>query len=169
MWPQTDWKSVWKNLKATPVRKSDLVTSYKVIHDIIPTGTRLNRINITNNDTCIECGRRDTLEHRLVECGEGKQTWQWASSKIGRMLRTSAENIPRVWLTRPNFRLWSTQRQRAVLSMLALFVNFRIQKQHTLTAHDLMDFMRRAKRKFDMQTNWHKLVANFLTVTETSY
>jgi len=151
------------------VRKSDLVTWYKVIHDIIPTGTRLNRINISTNDTCTECGRRDTLEHRLVECGEGEQTWQWTSSRIARMLRTSSENIPRVWLTRPDFRLWPTQRQRAVLWMLALFVNFRVQKQRTLTAQDLMDFMRRAKRKVYMQTDRHKLVANFLTVIETSY
>jgi len=59
IWTKTDWKSVWKNIKATPVRKSDLVTWYKVIHDIIPTGTQLNRINITKNDTCTECGRRD--------------------------------------------------------------------------------------------------------------
>jgi len=115
MWPQTAWKNVWKNLKATPVRKSDLVTWYKVIHDIIPTGTQLNCINISPNDTCTECGIRDTLEHRLVECGEGEQTWQWTSSRIARMLRTSPENIPRVWLTRPDFRLWPTQCQRAVL------------------------------------------------------
>ena len=109
------------------------------------------------------------MEHHLVECGKGEQTWQWASSRIARMLRTSPENIPREWLTRPVFQLWPTQRQRAVLWILALFVNFRLQKQRTLTAQDLVDFMRRAKWKVYIQTNRHKLVANFLTVIETSY
>jgi len=37
IWPQTDWDLVWKNLLATPVPSSDLMTWYKVIHDIIPT------------------------------------------------------------------------------------------------------------------------------------
>ena len=110
-----------------------------------------------------DCGRRDTLKHRLVECG-GEQRCLWASSRIARMLKTSPENIPRVWLTRPDFQFWPTQRQRAVLWMLALFVNFRLQKQRTLTAQDLMDFMRRAKRKVVMQKNRQKLVPNFLSL-----
>jgi len=164
MWPQTNWKNVWRNLKATPVQKSDLVTWYKAMHDIIPTNTRINRFNITNKDICTDCGKRDTLEHRLVECGEGTRTWQWASSRIARMLRTTPWNIQRALLIRPDFQLWPTQRQRAVLWMLALFVNFRLQKQRTLSAQDLVDFLRRLRRKLYTLTNRHKPVANLLTV-----
>ena len=119
LWPQTNWELVWKNLLITPLPSSDIMTWYRVIHDIIPTNLRLNRIRISITDACTECGQRDTLEHRLIECGEGTRTWNWTQSRIARILRTSAAHIPSEWLTRPHFQLWPPQ-HRAVLWMLVL-------------------------------------------------
>jgi len=103
LWPQTDWELVWKNLLATPVSSSVLMTWYKAIHDIIPTNTRLHRILMSNTDNCTECGHRDTLEHRLIECGEGIRTWNWTRSRIARIMRSSAADIPSERLIRPRF------------------------------------------------------------------
>ena len=104
-WPQTDWELLWKNLLITPVPSSDLMTWHRVIHDIFPTNIRLNRIRMSITDACTECGQKDPLEHRLIECGEGTRTWNWTQSRIARILRTSAAHVPSEWLTRPHFQL----------------------------------------------------------------
>jgi len=158
-----------KKFLATLVPTSDLMAWYKVIHNIIPTNIRLNRMCMSNTDTCTECGQRDTLEHRLIECGEGTRTWNWTQSRIPRIIRTSAANIPKEWLTGPHFQLWPPQRHRAVLRMLALYANFRLNNPRTLLPQVLMDFMRRLKWKMYMLSNRHTLVANFLTVLDMPY
>jgi len=169
LWPQTNWELVWKNFLATPVRISDLMTWYEVIHDIIPKNIRLNRIRMSNTDACTECGQKDILEHRLIECGEGRRMWNWAQSRIARIIRTSAANISSEWLTRPHFQLWPPYRHRAVLWMLALYVNFRLNNSRTLLPQELMDFMRRSKWKMYMLSNRHKFIANFLAVLDMPY
>ena len=168
LWPQTDWELDWKNLFVTPVLSSDLMTCYRVIHDIIPTNVRHKHIRMSRTDARTEWGQRDTLEHRLIECGEGTRTWNWTQSRLARMLRTSAAHIPSEWLTRPHFQLWPPQRHRAVLWMLARHVNFRLHNPPTLLPQELMDFMRRSKWNMYMLPNRRKLVANFLTILDIS-
>jgi len=94
-----------KNLTDTPVPRQEVMTWYRVIHDIIPTNIRLNHIRTTNTDACLECGQSDTLEHRLMSCGEGSRTWNWLQCRIARILRTSATQIPSEWLTQQQFNL----------------------------------------------------------------
>ena len=148
MRPQTNWDLIWENLTATPVPRQELMTWFRVIHDIIPTNTRLNRIRMTNTDAYLECGQSDTLEHRLISCGEGSRTWNWLQSRIARILCTSAAQIPSEWLTQPQFNLCPPpQRHRAVLWMLALHVSFRLNNPRTPTSQGLMDFLRRSKWK----------------------
>lgn len=77
LWPQAEWTVIWKNLQAAPVSDPVKITWYRVIH-IIPTNTRLHRIHISSTDTCKESGSRDTLGHRLTECGKGISTWSQA-------------------------------------------------------------------------------------------
>ena len=74
LWPNADWVTIWKNLQAAQVSGLDTATWYKVIHDIIPTNIRLHRIKMSPTDTCKDCGSKDTLGHRLTECGEGTTT-----------------------------------------------------------------------------------------------
>ena len=106
LWPHADWVTIWKNLQAAPVSGLDTATWYKVIHDIILTNVRLHRIKMSPTDTCKDCGSKDTLGHRLTECGEGTTTWGRTKSIIASILCTSAANIPDEWLVRPQFRLW---------------------------------------------------------------
>jgi len=97
-WPHADWVRIWKNLQAAPVSELDTAPWYKVIQDIIPTNVRLNRIKMSPTDTCKDCGNKDTVGHRLTECGEGTTTWGRMKSIIARILRTFAANIPDEWL-----------------------------------------------------------------------
>jgi hypothetical protein len=69
VWPTTDWSLVWKNLAETPVIGETKAAWYKVIKDILPTNEKLHRIRIAPTDRCRHCNRKETLLHRLTECG----------------------------------------------------------------------------------------------------
>jgi len=150
--PIADWVTIWKNLHAAPVSGSDTATWYKVTHDIIPKNVRLHRIKISPTDTCKDCGSKDTLGHRLTECGEGTTTRGRKESIFSRILRASAANIPDEWPVRRQFCLWPPQRHRAVLLVLVRCLTFRMNQPYNLTQEDLMDFMRRSKWKMYQPT-----------------
>jgi len=46
LWPNLDWVRTWKNLNDVPVPDNTKCIRYQVIHDLIPTNVRLNRINM---------------------------------------------------------------------------------------------------------------------------
>ena len=137
-----------------------------MIHDVIPTNERLHCIRMSSTDGCNVCDRKDTLSHRLTECGEGRDTWALVKSIIARMLRTIPARIPVEWLLHPSFSIWPPQRHRAVLWVLPQFVTFRIHHHPNLTSNDLMDFLRRSKWKMYQSPNRCKRVANYLTVID---
>jgi len=70
LWPNIDWERTWQNLKEAPVPENMSCMWYRVIHDLIPTNVRLDRINMVPTDTCWQCTSIDTLESRLIACGE---------------------------------------------------------------------------------------------------
>ena len=146
----------------TPISRFDIATWYKVIHDIIPTKAKLNRIHMTSTDACTECCSNDTLLHRLTECGEGSAHWGQVRCLIARIIRTTPVRIPGKWLW-----LWPIQRHRAVLWLLARYVTFRIHRPRTSTSQELMDYMRRSRWKLYGWHNRSKIVANFLTVLDS--
>jgi hypothetical protein len=124
--PKAEWKQVWTNLQSTPGENPEKIQWYKIIHDIIPINERLHRINLANTDLCAECAKTDTLEHRLTTCGEAPVMWNWTRHKIAEIMRTSEAHIPGDWLTRPQFKTWPTQRNRAILWMIVKYVCYRL-------------------------------------------
>jgi hypothetical protein len=90
LWPGTDWNMIWRNLHETPATEDVKMDWYKVIH-LIPTKDRLQRINITATNQCNQCQAKDTLQHRLIECRDGRQIWKWTQGRIAIMLRTNAK------------------------------------------------------------------------------
>ena len=98
IWSTADWNTVWKNIHFTPVPGRTKGVWNKVIHDILPTNVRLHKIRISPTDKCNTCGMHDTIQHRLVECGEGPQIWQWTTQKVALILRTIPTQIPSEWL-----------------------------------------------------------------------
>jgi RNA polymerase subunit RPABC4/transcription elongation factor Spt4 len=94
MWPNVDWGRVWKNLREAPVSDSTKTEWGRVIHELIPTNKRLQLIKIAQTDICRNCASKDTIENRLIFCGEGKTMWDYTKTLLARMLRTSSTRIP---------------------------------------------------------------------------
>ena len=137
LWPNIDWVRKWKNLKEPPVPENMRCTWYRVIHDLIPTNARLHLINMVPSDTCRQCAAIDTLEYRLVTCGEGRRIWHYSKTLIARMMRTIPARIPDDWILHPQFNIWPHKRHRAIFWVIAHVVIFRIQQQTNLTLHIL--------------------------------
>ena len=101
---------MWKNLQEVWTTDTIRAEWYKVIHDIVLTNVRLARINLSDTDRCRQCGRCDTLIHRLTVCMEMKDIWDWKRRRIGLMLYTDPTNIPPEWTIMPSFDVGPPQR-----------------------------------------------------------
>ena len=58
------------------------------------------------SDSCRRCTATDTLEHRLIACGEGRTIWQYTKPLLARMMRTIPVRIPDDWMLRPQLNIW---------------------------------------------------------------
>jgi hypothetical protein len=69
LWPNTNWRLVWRNVQETPGTEGLRAKWYQVIHDLIPTNVRLYRINLTQTDSCRYCKsrRRNTQETYVLK------------------------------------------------------------------------------------------------------
>jgi len=166
IWPNTHWNTVWKNIHCTPVPGGKKAAWYKVTHDILPTNVRLHKIRISPTDKCNNCGMHDTLQHRLIECGEGPQIWQWTTQKLDLILRTIPTKIPSEWLLRPHCALWPPTRRRGVMWILANVVLYRAQPNQELTLRDFIAFMQAYKYKLYQRVKRRLLVANYFCVLD---
>jgi hypothetical protein len=97
---------------------------YRSIHDIIPTHVRLKRINMITSPLCRECNTDDDIQHRIVDCGEGRQMWDWTKDKLTKILETTPNQILGEWVTRPDIVIWPPKRRRARLWIIANFVDW---------------------------------------------
>lgn len=167
LWPNVDWRRVWKTLSEATVPESKRAAWYRVIYNITPTNERLARIKLAQTDTCRHCKVKDTLEHRLTVCCEGKEIWEYTETLMARMLRTSPTRIPNAWLVHPQFQIWPPKRQRAILWTLANVVLFRTQQQWNLTLQDYTDFLHRSKCKVMCRKKGRDSVGNYLTVMDS--
>jgi len=164
LWPYIDWLRIWKNLNDAPVSEDTRCIWYHVIHDIIPTNVRLHRINTIPSDTCRRCTATDTLEYRLLACGQGRKIWYYTKTLLARMMRTIPTSIPDDWPFRPHFSTWPSQKHRALLWLLANIVIFRMQQQSDLTLQDYINFLNRTRWKLMRDKNGRNLVGNYLTL-----
>jgi hypothetical protein len=72
MYANNNWSRIWLNLHTAWIPDTVRSTWYIVIHDILPTKERLNRIGIADSDHCNHCGHTDTMYHRIMECEAGR-------------------------------------------------------------------------------------------------
>jgi hypothetical protein len=147
LFPHTPWEIIWLNWYS--VWTSDEIKSvwYVVLHDLVPTNVRLAKIKLKDSPRCGKCGRQDTLQHRLTQCGNATGIWQWTREKMACILQTDPRNIPPDWLTRPSFLTWPRTRQVALLWILAHMTYYVTQHKDRLSLMDYADFLRRARWK----------------------
>jgi hypothetical protein len=149
--PNTDWDRVWRTLHVSCVSEavqSEAVQSawYLVIHELFPTNERLATIYLLESDTCRQCGRPDTLTHRLMECDNGTAIWDWTRRQVVTMLRTDPRHISKEWVL-GHFQFWPPRKQWAILWTLPHLVWYRIQGRRRQSLIDYIDFMRRSRWK----------------------
>ena len=48
---------------------------YKIIHNILPYGSKLYKMKISNSPLCVHCNSLETLAHVLVNCTEINSFW----------------------------------------------------------------------------------------------
>jgi hypothetical protein len=139
---------------------------YRVIHELIPTNERLPKIHLAPTDSCRHCALKDTLEHRLAACGEGRDIWDYSKSLLAQMLQTVPNRIPDEWLMHPQFTMWPPKRRRAILWIMANVIHFRTQQRWHLTLQDFMDFMLRSRWKLTQTKRGRESVGNYLKVMD---
>jgi hypothetical protein len=136
IWNTAIWNQIWINLWQAPVDQHTTATWYRVLHDILPNRTRLHTTRLAPDDCCLRCEVVDSMPHRLIECGEDTQQWEWTRVRLALILRTDPRWIPDTWLLRPQFRFWPPQRHRAILWVLTTLIDFRTQPRPSTTQCD---------------------------------
>jgi hypothetical protein len=71
--PNFDWRRIWSNLHAACIPDTVRSVWYMAIHDILSTRERLHSIALDDTAHCTHCWQIDTLSHRLMHCGAGKE------------------------------------------------------------------------------------------------
>jgi hypothetical protein len=94
MYPTTEWEQAWAKLHATCVAEAIKVNWFKVIHDILPTNERQHAIRLVGSPLCANCGVRETVMHKNIECGEGRKIWEWTKNRIVWILRRTRSGSP---------------------------------------------------------------------------
>jgi len=142
---QADWNRVWENLHSAPVPEQMKAAWYHIIHDLVPTKSRLAAIQLSASPQCDSCNKLDTIIHRLTNRSNSARIWRWTSARLAMMLRIDTRHIPAEWTT-PDFHLWHPQRHQAILWTIAHLVGF-LDNNRILTLEDCMDYLRRVRWK----------------------
>jgi len=116
--------------------------------------------------TCRKCTMKDTLEHRITACGEGRDIWEHSKSLIAKMLQTTPSKISDDWLLHPQFQTRPSTCHRAILRTLAQVILFRTQQTRTLTVQDFMDFLQRSRWKLTCSKKGRDSVGNYFSVMD---
>jgi hypothetical protein len=93
---------VWTTLYEACVSERIHSLWYTVIHGIVSTKESLATID---TERCNQCGKTDTLQHRITDCGEKALVWNWTRNRIAVQLRMDPRLIPDDWTIRPKFSL----------------------------------------------------------------
>ncbi|KAL3267324.1 hypothetical protein HHI36_011455 [Cryptolaemus montrouzieri] len=57
-------------------------TVYRILNEVIPVATKLNRHGMCDNTLCSLCQSEDTILHRIRSCGLSKESWKWCKTKL---------------------------------------------------------------------------------------
>ena len=75
------------------------------VHDITAKNDRLAAIRLIDPGACSKCGHPDSLQHRVIECGQDPIVRNWTRHKMGIILRMDHKYIQQEWILRPAFLL----------------------------------------------------------------
>lgn len=89
-----EWRDLSSNIyKATRETKLQAL-HFKILNRIVPCGSYLQQIRITQEDSCSICGTQDSLQHFFYECQGSKSFWQSVFNWFSRVEDLRLEEIP---------------------------------------------------------------------------
>jgi hypothetical protein len=163
--PYHNLKKIWQNINKKFLPLSVRTTWYTIVHDIVPTNSRLNNIHLHDTGRCIHCGQRDTVQHRFTACTYTLDLWQWTRVCIAGFLRIHPSEVNEEWIILPDFDIYPPQRHIAVVWFLGHMLSY-ITDHAKLTRHDYIDFLRRARKKVYNQRNRPTSCGKYLAVID---
>ena len=79
--PEIDWEATWKLAVLPGLSSEDQTFLWRMLHNLLPTQERLNRMKLPNAPTpnCNQCDSTasDQLHHALVTCPQNKDVADW--------------------------------------------------------------------------------------------
>lgn len=163
--PDRNWTKIWQNINKKFLPRSVRAIWYTIVHDIVPTNSRMNNIKLHDTGHCTHCGQRDTIQHRFTVCMFTIDIWQWTRLSIATFLRIHPSRVPEEWITLPDFDIYPPQRQNAVVWFLGHMISY-ITEHTPLTRQDYIDFLRRARKKVYNHSSRTKSCGKYLDVID---
>ena len=89
------WERVWERVASPMLDPMQRQVVWRLVHNILPTRERLNRIGLNDEDTrqvyselCNRCNlrARDTVTHMFTECEQVREAWGWTRRRLLTML-----------------------------------------------------------------------------------
>jgi hypothetical protein len=83
-----------KNMEESVDSTSHRLNEANMVQDYTQYKGTLHKIRIASTENCHLCDRKDTLLHRIAECGNGRYQWELTKKRLAIMLRTDPRWIP---------------------------------------------------------------------------
>lgn len=82
--PSPDWLSTWENFSENYMDSDAKSIIYEILNDIYPNKEKLCSYNVRglNNAECEICHELDTNLHRITNCTNSKEIWEWVVEKV---------------------------------------------------------------------------------------
>ena len=151
------WDKVWKNINNNVLSSQVRSVWFKIVHDVIPTNSRLYKIKLKTEPICEQCLQEDTILHRLTKCRKVQGFWKYVRRKIAILLRTGEDNILGNIVTFPDFDIPFPNKRNALVWFIGNYCNFIINNEELqdVNLHEYMklEYMKispnQASRYFD--------------------
>jgi hypothetical protein len=109
---EKDWKAIWK-IKAPEKMNIHL---WRFVHDCLPSGVQLRKRQIPADDTCILCGRSESIEHAMLFCQFARVVWREIKEHVPLKLNRKYFESCKSWLF--DFLCRSSDLQTTVLAVV---------------------------------------------------
>ena len=137
--PATQWKMSWRLARQTGLSPHLTTFLFKLLHTILPTGERVNRMKPSSSQLCVLCGDGgpqvcESLTHAMVYCVGNKGTFGLLHTVIqsyipgitAQQILTldydlpSSLELPLTWLTAATLSSLWTQRREGMVNLARL-------------------------------------------------
>jgi hypothetical protein len=75
---EKSWKAIWK----VNVPNKMKIHLWRFAHDCLPSGVQLTHRQIPTSDSCVFCGREETIVHSLLVCQHAQEVWRLIKSSF---------------------------------------------------------------------------------------